>query len=337
MKILFDCSTAFSLAHGGVQIQIEQTKTALERLGIEVEFWRWWDDRQRGDLIHFFGTAQNAYLQKAREAGIPVVLTSLFSETCNRSDWRLRCQKWMTHLALAAPFGNGIKQQLTWQTYKNCAHNIVGLNAERKILENIYQVQADKISVVPLGLSENFRQAGQESHNGPSLICVGTIRPVKHSIELAEMARAAQVPILFVGKPYSAQDAYWQRFQSLIDKHWVKHHPHVDSELEMIRLLQSARGLVLMSDYENWSLASHEAIACGLPLLVQDQKWSRERFGTQAWYFDEIGFNARNIEILKKFWTEAPHLSPPRIKLFSWAEVAERLRTIYEQILSASR
>ena len=37
MKVLFDCHLPFMLAHGGMQIQIEQTRAALERLGVEVE------------------------------------------------------------------------------------------------------------------------------------------------------------------------------------------------------------------------------------------------------------------------------------------------------------
>jgi glycosyltransferase involved in cell wall biosynthesis len=47
----------------------------------------------------------------------------------------------------------------------------------------------------------------------------------------------------------------------------------------MIGLLQRARGFVLNSRFENWSLAAHEAAACGLPLLLPDLPWSREQFG----------------------------------------------------------
>ena len=61
MKILFDCPVPVLLAHGGAQIQIEQTKAGLEASGVGVEFIRWWDHSQNGDLIHFFGTTSNSY------------------------------------------------------------------------------------------------------------------------------------------------------------------------------------------------------------------------------------------------------------------------------------
>ena len=55
MKILFNHNFPFALAHGGMQTQIEQTQAALQSVGLEVEPLRWWDDLQRGDLIHYFG------------------------------------------------------------------------------------------------------------------------------------------------------------------------------------------------------------------------------------------------------------------------------------------
>ncbi|HEU6447623.1 MAG TPA: glycosyltransferase [Verrucomicrobiae bacterium] len=337
MKVLLNSFVPFALAHGGAQIQINSTRTALEDAGIEAEPLRWWDENQRGDLIHFFGVPTNEYLRIAQTAKIPVVLTQLFTETCNRSDARLRRQGFFIKTALALPFAHGIKQQLTWNIYRNADHNVVGLEAERHVLQTVYGVPSEIISVVPLGLSENYLRAGKGSRNEEHLICTGTITERKNSVELAEMARAAETPILFVGKPYSETDSYWQHFKNLVDGKFVKHHPFVADEKEMILLLQRSRGFVLMSRYENWCLSAHEAVACGLPILVQDQKWSRERFGNQACYFQTIGFSRGNVAILKKFWNDAPALSAPQIKLHSWNEVAAQLKSVYEKVLSGGR
>jgi len=195
MKVLFDHHDPFILAHGGTQIQIEQTKNALASLGVEVEFLRWWDDKQQGDLIHFYINASNTYLQRARTMKLPVVLTSLFTDTCNRSDARLACQGWLTRMILAMPFGEGVKQQLTWRSYNNCTHNVVGLEAERHVLQTVYRVPSNRISIVPYGLSEGYLQAGHGRRNESHLICTGIITQRKNCVELAEMAHAAQTPI----------------------------------------------------------------------------------------------------------------------------------------------
>ena len=74
-----------------------------------------------------------------------------------------------------------------------------------------------------------------------------------------------------------------------------------------------------------------------IPLLVQDQKWSRERFGDQARFFPAIGHTRENIQVLKRFHAEAASLEVPRIKLFGWSDTARDLRAIYERAARTSR
>ena len=337
VKILIDQYLPFLFAHGGANTQVEQTRFALERAGVEVEYLRWWDGRQRGDLVHYFGgIPSHDYLEQARVAHKPVVINKLFTDTCNRPLARLQRQGMLINAFLSVPFGESFKQKMGWRAHQNCAHNVISLEAERRVLQVVYRVPDDKMTVVPIGLSDTFLQAGPGKRIEPHLICTGTVTQRKNFVELAQMARAAQAPILFVGKPYHPDDSYWLRFKNMVDNQWVKYRPHVDSELEMVQLLQSARGFVLMSDYENWCLSAHEAVACGLPLLVQDQNWSRERFGNEARYFPTIGVTPENTDRLKQFYCDAPGLSVPRIKIFSWDEAAQQLKAVYEKVLAAS-
>ena len=89
-----------------------------------------------------------------------------------------------------------------------------------------------------------------------------------------------------------------------------------------------------MSRYENWCLTAHEAAACGLPVLLPRQKWSSERFGNEAHYFS--GNPTRDAAVLKEFHDRCPSLPAPKIQLFSWTQVAQQLRGLYEQTLKAS-
>jgi glycosyltransferase involved in cell wall biosynthesis len=334
MKVLFDHLQPFFFAHGGFQTQIEQTRQGLLELGVEVEWLRWWDDTQKGDLIHYFGTAPASYLRQARSIGIPTVMTTLFTATCNRSDRLLRLQGTVVRTVLGLPVGGGIKRQLEWSSFGLCDRNVVGLEAERRVLELVYGLPASRVSLLPLGLPDRFLSAQPSDRAGDHLICVGTITERKCSVELADLARRAEVPILFVGKPYAESDPYWKTFSSKIDNHWVRYQPHVHSEDEMIALLRNARGCVVKSWYENWCLAAHEAAACGLPLLVPDQKWSRERFGAEATYFSTDGTG--DAEILRRFYQHCPDQSQPKIQLHSWRDVATLLRPIYESVANQS-
>jgi glycosyltransferase involved in cell wall biosynthesis len=333
VKILLNCPLPFALAHGGMATQIVQTKAGLEAIGVEVEYLRWWDETQRGDLIHSFGSFSLSNIELARSKNIPVVITSLLSATCNRSDNRLRLQRCVTRSLLGLPFGEGVKRQLLWRVYTACARNLVGLQAERQVLEYVYGVPRERIALIPLGLPDIFLNAGAGDRKAEPLVCIGTITAQKNCVPLARLAHQARVPVLFVGKPYFESDPYWAEFRKLVDGVWVRHQPHVSDPAAMLALLHHARGAVVMSQFENWCLVAHEAAACGLPVLLPDQKWSRERFGDQAHYFDSIGYSPRNIEILKQFYADAPNLPAPKIKLFSWAEVAQQLKNVYEQVL----
>ncbi len=79
MKVLFDHQNPFLLMHGGLQIQIEQTKAALDAIGVEVEFLRWWDSGQRGDVIQFYGRPSASYINFAHQKGIKVVMLQLLT------------------------------------------------------------------------------------------------------------------------------------------------------------------------------------------------------------------------------------------------------------------
>ena len=210
-----------------------------------------------------------------------------------------------------------------------CATGCWFLSRRRKqILVRSYGVQERSVRIVPLGLKEPFLKAGPGPRTGDYLISHGTIAPVKNSVELARLAIEAQVPVLFVGKPFAEGDSYWEQFRQLVDNQYVRHQPHVASEAEMIGLLQQARGFVLKSRFENWSLAAHEAVACGLPLLLPDLPWARERFGSQASYFPGTGSRPGGSGPARLLPAK-PHLPPPKVRLYSWREVAEILRDAY--------
>ena len=313
-----------------MQVQIERSIAGLSTIGVTAEPARWWDDQQRGNVLHQFGQIAEGTVNLAHRQGMKVVTTLLLSQPCNRSAAQLWLRKWMIGALRRLPTGG---QSSVWASCAACDHIIVGLEAEKRVVVENYRVAPEKISTVPLGLSENFLKAAPASRDGNYLITVGTIAPVKRSLELARLAKQAQVPVKFVGKPFAADNDYWKEFSKLVDGKWVLHQPHVSSEEELIQLYRAARGFVLTSHYENWSFAAHEAAACGLPLLLMDLPWSRERFGNQAKYFPRVWNENSFVPIFKSFYEQARNAPAPRIQLWSWLQVAEQLKRVYEAVV----
>jgi glycosyltransferase involved in cell wall biosynthesis len=321
------------LAPGGMRVQIERSMNALAQVGVQVDNLQWWNSQQTGDILHHVGPIPAHLIQLARANGWKVANTVLFTETCNRSRWSLLLRKMFIRPTLSIPLPRGLGTGLQWRTYHLTDQMIVGLHAERDLLLDVYGVASQKVSVVPLGLSETFLKAGPPLRTEEHLICTGRIIESKNSVELARLALAVKVPIFFVGKPAIPSSRYWSEFRALIDGKYVKYREEVAGESAVADLLRHARGYVLMSQYENWCLAAHEAAACGLPVLLPNQRWSRERFGDQAIFWPRRSNKTTAANALRSFWEQCPNLPPPKIQFFTWTEVAEQLRDVYSRIL----
>ena len=75
-------------------------------------------------------------------------------------------------------------------------------------------------------------------------------------------------------------------------------------------------------------------MACGLPVLLQEQNGRANASAMRRRYFKTIGYNADNVARLKNFYADAPALPAPAIKLHSWLEVALELKKVYAQVLA---
>src|SRR5712671_5745185 len=96
MKVLFTYPLPFMLAHGGAQIQIQQTQAALEKVGVTVDPMRWWDEKQTGDVLHSFARIPTHHLRLAQEKGMKVVVADLLTEQGSRSTARRKFQNVVT-------------------------------------------------------------------------------------------------------------------------------------------------------------------------------------------------------------------------------------------------
>lgn len=333
MKVLFDCQMPFQLAHGGGQIQIEQTARGLLEAGVEVDHLHWWDDRQTSDILHFFARPHTLYAQLVKKNGRKLVISELLT---GPSSWGpLRRLPNALFCRANRLLGNRFDRRFSWDSYK-LADAILALTPwEQRLLTELYDAPPEKVIVVPNGVEkEFFEQPPAPGGREDFLVCTATIAERKRVVELAEAAVAANVPVWIVGKPYSEIDAYYRRFLALHKKHpgLVRYEGPVSSRAELAGIYQRARGFVLLSTMESLSLSALEAAACGCPLLLSDLPWARCTFDDKASYCPITVPASQASRHLEAFHRLAPALPvPPRPK--TWREVAEQIKAIYERIL----
>jgi glycosyltransferase involved in cell wall biosynthesis len=332
MKILIDHQLPFLLAHGGLQTQIERTKAALEAAGVEVEYLRWWDAGQSGDVIHFFGRANPSHIDFAHAKGMKYVMSDLLTGQGSRTRTQLRAQS-AIEKSLRAIVPPTFLSNFRWDAYTKADAVVVLTAWEGEIVRILFGAPSDRLHVVPNGVeAEFFRSPNDTERQGDELVCTATITERKRVFELAEAAIVAQVPLKVLGSPYGQNDPYFLRFSRLAAKHAdvIQYIGPVNSRSELARIYKSARGFVLLSTMESLSLSALEAAAAGCPLLLSDLPWARCTFGDNATYCP-LANPERTAEKLLDFHKKAPRLPVPPPPP-TWEAVAGQLLAIYRNL-----
>lgn len=333
MKVLIDHQLPFLLAHGGLQIQIERTKQALEASGIEVEYLRWWDDSQGGDIIHFFGRANPCHIDFAHAKGMKYVMSELFTGQGSRTPAQLRLQGALEK-ALRNVVPATFLASFRWDAYEKADALLVGTTWEAEVATLLFAPSPERIHIVPNGVEEVFflDPSSQAVPRSNELVCTATITPRKRVVELTAASILAETPLRILGAPYGEEDPYYRRFLVLADQRpdLIRYSGALKDREELARAYKEARGFVLLSTMETRSLSSEEAAAAGCPLLLSDLPWARSTFGQTATYCP-IGNTDSTAAALRKFYEEAPRLPTPG-KPCRWGDVANRLMQIYQTL-----
>lgn len=332
MKVLLNCHVPFSLAHGGAQIQIEQTKIGLEKIGVAVEPLRWWDDQQAGDILHHFGRIPASLVELAQRKGMKVVMAELLTGQGSRSRAVLRSQGFIAR-AVEKALPGSLSRRFGWESYRRADAFIALTSWEAFMMTLLFNAPPEKVHVVPNGVEEVFFQS-EKASRGRWLVCTATVTERKRVLELAEAAIEAKTPLWIIGKPYGESDPYARRFLTVAREHpeVIRYEGAISDRGQLARIYREARGFVLLSTMESLSLSALEASACECPLLLSDLPWARTTFKEDARYCP-VASPSRTAPLLRQFYEQAPNLKPPP-RPPTWAEVAMQFKKLYERLLA---
>lgn len=268
---------------GGLQIQVRETVAALNRLELpppchlRVELVDPTRDRLDSyELIHVFSAINGNYriVELARELGLPVVLSPLLSPSWGRANGALaRVAERLTGKLTAWHVQTSYAQS---KRALQLADLVIALGeAERDAIMRGFQIAADKIAVLPNGISPHFFHAGEElfrrstSIVGPFVLMVGTISPYKNQLGLAQALAEVDLPVVLIGAPTRPDRGYLQQLLRMPHVSWLGSLEHTDP------LLASAYGaaavVALPSHGEVFPLAVLEALAAGTPVVMTAQ------------------------------------------------------------------
>lgn len=333
MRIIFSHNIPYFLAHGGSQTVIDGVMRELAALGEQVEHERWWDESQAGDILHYVGPRPPILnVRLAQQKGFKVVMTEFLDMTSSRSRSQLLLQRTLTRLGQRLL--PGLTTRLSWDVYRELDAMIFCAPLELEVARYLFSADVSRGHIIGYGLeTDALAELAKPQAGEDHLVCLATIHPRKNSVLLARAARLAEVPVVFAGRPYAEDDPYFKEFKALVDGKCVRYAGFISRE-EKHRLLRSARGFVLLSQYESGCIAVYEASAAGLPLLLSDLPWATKGYPqAEQIRFVQLGKVEPIAAALKEFHAGTHRLSGHNFPVLSWRGVAQKYLGIYRELL----
>ena len=158
MRVLFYSFEPFAIGRGAKQAQITRTRDALRQLNVDVEFLRWYDGNQSGDVLHFFGRITTDLLGLARACGMKVVVSDWLGEQAARSPIRLTLERWMIR-TFGKILPGGFTQIFNWGSYQLADACVATSQSEANLLSYVFGVPPEKVHIVPTDVARESRRA----------------------------------------------------------------------------------------------------------------------------------------------------------------------------------
>ncbi len=331
MKVLFQTNVPFAWAHGGCQVLIENVMKEVSRQCTEVEPLRWWDQEQKGDILQLFCSPREEHLY-ARKKGLKVVTYCFLDGFTEKGSIALLIRRYVLSFIRRYMYDIALKQG--WYIGAISDAVIFPTHYEAILGQKLFGIDSRKIHVIMHGVDARYLSTTPAVGRGDYLVSIGTIDPRKNTLLLAQSAREARVPVVFVGKPYSDDERYFKEFINLIDNKYVIYKGYVTEE-EKYKLLVSSRGFVTLSRFESGCIAVLEALAVGLRVLVPDLPWARGAYNGYV-EFVKMSSRRRIISAIKTFYFS--HIIKNKyFPVNSWKEVGKQYNDIYKKVISGQR
>ena len=338
MKVLLYDTTYAFLTPGGKTTHAIKLQKEISKKGVDIQFARWWDKSQEdADIIHFL-TPDLQIAKTAKEKGIKTFFSMIFDFESNKSE-KEKKKTILKNLLVdrlpqfsssgaywkALPYMDRIQfmHKYDMQTALRYFPKYID---NRKIVEIPHAYDPADMNI-STGL--NIDEMGFPDKY---LVSIANISKRKQTVKLAQLARLAKVPVVFMGSA-DFNDSYFKEFSSLIDNKYIYYPGYVSKEWKDC-IESHAAGYVLLSLGESGCIAVYEAAAYKIPLLLSNLPWAWGYENAKDIYFCDQENITKSIVQLQEFYKIASKLERPPFEIHTWSDIATLYVEEYKKILS---
>ncbi len=224
----------------------------------------------------------------------------------------------------------------------------------KRDIVDYFDIPADRISTIPLGVNEQFFQRVSSEECETVLkrysvppncfVFVGTLQPRKNVRRIINAHRALSTsvkrehPLLIIGKNVWRDDELAKDLRNMESDgcgRWLNNVPTSD----LLALLQSALVLVYPSLYEGFGLPVLEGFAAGIPVISSNTTAIPEVAGDAALLvnpldIEEISNAMEKIEGDKCLSESLVIKGKQRLDNYSWEKCANKTIDVYKKVIS---
>ena len=343
MKVVFATHEGVPLYGGGPNVKIHALRDQLQKQGVAVELFDLWKAREQlanCDMVHLFGgnfavynLARNLHYQ-----GIRFVVNPIFYS--RRPPFILRQVNRLDHLTRKTLPGLWWEWGFTRDICEWAELVLPNTNAEGNLLRQGFSIPAEKIHMIPNGVSLHFRDASPGlfvAQYGVSdfILHVGHIGPARKNMRnLLDALSGIQHPVVLIERVLQAEET-----NDVLKQ--IKDLPHVQLIAGLPNrspLLASAYAasdvFVLPSQFETPGRAALEAALAGSKIVITPHGGTREYFGSNAEYVSPN--SVKDIRRGIKAALQAPKSTVLRdiiTRDYCWEKIAASTILAYRQVL----
>ena len=320
-------------ANGGGDVMLKNVYEFIDKEeNFSVKKFNIWDRRADFDIFHLFASnaAVSEIYKPLRSLKKPLVVSAM--DYSNMSYLKLKTYKFLQKYY---PFPNVYRYRQELFDYASVI--IVNSYAEKKFLLNYFDIDKNKIKVIPVGVSSKFYTVKSDIfvkkyHLKNYILCVGRINPRKGQIKIIKALKDLDFNIVFIGLADPSFKNYFEEFLKEIKKYSNIHYiGQLDFDSDMlISAYQNAILHILPSDPPEFpGIASMEAGLAGCKVVTTFAPALKDTFKDYAYYCKS------DIDSIRKTVFKA--LSQPkndRLKNhlinFTWEQIIKQYLKIYE-------
>lgn len=337
MKVLlYDHTTAY-LTPGGKTTHALKLQKEISKLGVDIQFARWWDQSQEdADIIHFL-SADADMARIAKRKGMKTFFSMIFDFESNKSETEKRYQIFKNRLIDKLPYS--VSKSAYWKAlpYMDMVQFMHLYDKKNAFRYFPHLLTEDNTVLIPhaydpsdMNISTNL---DINDLNLPDryLVSVANISKRKQTLKLAQYAKKAKAPIVFLGGK-NDNDPYYKSFIKEVDNRYVFYPGYVNKEWKDC-ILQRSSGYVLLSLGESGCISVYEAAAYKLPLLLSNLPWAWGYDSPSDIYYCDQEDADKAICQLASFFNTTNPLDHYPFRIYTWKDVASRYVDIYRRMI----